>query len=149
MVSPSREPISGARTAIRNCPYASTCGSPILTLPDAVKSTPRLPLDQDGGPVFSTPWEARVFAMTLQAHEAGVFTWSEWAESLGAELAGDDIHDQQPQGYYDPWLNAFEKLLTRKKVTGADQLAELKQAWDEAAHATPHGQPIELKRGNT
>jgi hypothetical protein len=52
-------------------PCASICGSPILTLPDPVLATPKLPLDQDGGPVFSEPWEARVFAMTVKAHETG------------------------------------------------------------------------------
>jgi len=116
-----------------------------LTLPDAIATVPRLPLDEDGGPVFSAPWEARVFAMTLQAHEAGVFTWSEWAETLGAELAKDGDGSGETQGYYDHWLSAFETLLSTKGVAGAGQLADLKKAWDAAARATPHGDPIELK----
>jgi len=85
--------------------------------------------------------------MTLQAHQAGVFTWSEWAETLGAELALDGDGSGGALGYYDHWLNAFEKLLTDKGVTEAKQLGALKDAWDRAARATPHGQPIEL--GNT
>ncbi|MHA7773626.1 nitrile hydratase accessory protein [Roseibium sp. M-1] len=117
-----------------------------MTLPDAVRETPRLPLDQDGGPVFGAPWEARVFAMTLQAHEAGVFSWSEWAETLGAELAKDGDGSGVSEGYYDHWLAAFEKLLTQKGVAGSRELAGLKTAWDAAAKATPHGQPIELFR---
>jgi nitrile hydratase accessory protein len=117
-----------------------------LTLPDTVQATPRLPLDQDGGPVFTAPWEAKVFAMTLKAHQAGLYSWGEWAETLGAELAKDDPADTNPLSYYDHWLNAFEKILTAKDVTGAHQLAELKKAWDEAARATPHGDPIELSR---
>ncbi|WP_422375571.1 nitrile hydratase accessory protein [Roseibium sp.] len=107
---------------------------------------PSLPLDQDGGPVFSAPWEARVFAMTLQAHQAGLFSWSEWADTLGAELAGDGDGSGEPLGYYDHWLTAFEKLLTAKGIAGAGQLSDLRTAWDEAARATPHGQPIELAR---
>ncbi|MCV0428783.1 MAG: nitrile hydratase accessory protein [Roseibium sp.] len=118
-----------------------------MTLPDTVQATPRLPLDQDGGPVFNAPWEARVFAMTLQAYDAGIFNWREWAEALGAELAKDDDNDNgEMPGYYNHWLNAFERLLADKRVAGAKQLEDLKQAWNQAARATPHGQPIELKR---
>lgn len=111
-----------------------------MTLPE---ETPALPLDEDGGPVFAAPWEARVFAMTVAAHRTGLFTWSEWTEALGAELAsdGDEV------GYYDRWLVAFEKLLSEKGVAAAGQLDGLKQAWNRAARATPHGQPIELERG--
>lgn len=117
-----------------------------MTLPDELPATPRLPLDLDGGPVFSAPWEARVFAMTLQAHQAGVFTWPEWAEALGAELARDGDGSCETRGYYDHWLTAFETLLNAKGVAGAGQLADLRSAWDAAAKATPHGQPIELQR---
>lgn len=116
-----------------------------MTLPDVVQSTPRLPLDADGGPVFSAPWEAKIFAMTVQAHRAGVFTWLEWTEVLGAELARDGDGSGETTGYYDHWLNAFEALLTSKGVAGAGQLTDLRNAWDDAARATPHGQPIELK----
>ncbi|WP_428643194.1 nitrile hydratase accessory protein [Roseibium sp.] len=117
-----------------------------MTLPDNVKSTPRLPLDEDGAPVFSAPWEAKVFALTLQAHQAGVFSWSEWAEALGAELAKDGDGSGDTSGYYDRWLEAFEKLLADKGVAGPGQLADLQAAWDAAARATPHGQPIELQK---
>ncbi|QFT33099.1 Nitrile hydratase beta subunit [Labrenzia sp. THAF82] len=117
-----------------------------MTRPDQKSSAPHLPLGEDGGPVFSAPWEARVFAMTLQAHEAGVFSWSEWADTLGAELAGEGNGSGDTKGYYDHWLNAFEKLLAKKGVAAADQLSHLKEAWDQAARATPHGQPIELDR---
>ncbi len=117
-----------------------------MTLPDHVKSTPRLPLDAEGGPVFGAPWEAKVFAMTLQAHQAGVFSWSEWAEALGAELAKDGDGSEETPGYYDHWLEAFEKLLAAKGVAEPGQLVGLQAAWDAAAHATPHGQPIVLER---
>ncbi|WP_306143183.1 nitrile hydratase accessory protein [Roseibium sp. MMSF_3412] len=117
-----------------------------MTLHDALKSTPRLPLDEDGGPVFEAPWQARVFAMTVQAHESGMFEWTEWAEALGKELAKDGDGSVETPGYYDRWLNAFETILRSKGVAGAGQLRELRQAWDAAARATPHGEPIELKR---
>lgn len=115
-----------------------------MILPEGMPVPPRLPLDKDGGPVFTAPWEARVFAMTLQAHEAGVFSWSEWAEALGEELALDGDGSGETSGYYDHWINAFEKLLSAKGVAASGQLSALKSAWDDAAKATPHGQPIVL-----
>jgi hypothetical protein len=39
-----------------------------------------LPQDESG-PVFSAPWEAQAFAMTLALYERGIFTWPEWAQA--------------------------------------------------------------------
>lgn len=101
----------------------------------------RLPKDADG-PVFAEPWEAQAFAMAVKLNEAGVFGWGEWAEALGAELKA---HPQRP--YYESWLAALEKLVEAKGVMSeAERLARV-EAWDRAAKATPHGQPIELSRG--
>ena len=101
----------------------------------------RLPKDADG-PVFAEPWEAQAFAMAVKLNEAGVFGWSEWAEALGAELKA-----QQQRPYYESWLAALEKLVEAKGVMSeAERLARV-DAWDRAAKATPHGQPIELSRG--
>ena len=47
------------------------------------------------------PWEAQAFAMALALHERGVFTWPEWAATLGAEVsAGDQFpgSDQNKNG---------------------------------------------------
>lgn len=101
----------------------------------------RLPKDADG-PVFAEPWEAQAFAMAVKLNEAGVFGWNEWAETLGAELKA------QPQRpYYESWLAALERLVQAKGVMSeAERLARV-EAWDRAARATPHGQPIELSRG--
>lgn len=83
--------------------------------------------------------------MTVKAHQAGVFTWGEWAEALGAELAKYGNGSGETEGYYDRWLAAFEALLTTKNIAAAGQLADLRRAWDEAAKATPHGEPIVLQ----
>lgn len=105
---------------------------------------PGLPNDGDT-PVFREPWEARVFAMTVSAHDAGLFTWAEWTATLGAEIksAGSDPADTG-EDYYRHWLAAFEKLLAEKGAASSGTLAELKDAWDRAAQATPHGKPIIL-----
>ena len=100
----------------------------------------RLPKDAQG-PVFAEPWEAQAFAMAVKLNEAGIFKWSEWAETLGAELKG-----QPERPYYESWLAALERLVEAKGVmTETERLARVKD-WDRAAKATPHGKPIMLNR---
>jgi nitrile hydratase accessory protein len=110
---------------------------------EAVASIPR---DAEG-PVFREPWEAQAFAMAVALHERGIFSWSEWAEALGAvikraQAAGDP---DTGETYYHHWLAALERIVADKGVTDAVTLARYTQAWDHAADRTPHGQPIELK----
>ena len=109
---------------------------------------PKLPWDSSDGPVFQAPWEAAAFAMTLWLHEEGHFTWAEWTEHLGAEIADARRRGEADLGdhYYEHWLSALEKLVVAKELGSSEQLDQLKQAWTEATVATPHGQPIELGR---
>ena len=116
--------------------FVSTYGSPTLKLADSQS----LPKDADG-PVFSEPWQAQAFAMAVKLHEAGVFSWPEWTDALGHELKAAP---QRP--YYESWLAALEKLAEAKGVmTAPERLARI-AAWERAARATPHGQPILLIR---
>jgi len=114
-----------------------------LTASDLMDASPAIPIGEDG-PAFSAPWEAKVFAMTLSAYDAGLFTWKDWAQTLGAELA-KDAPGAPCKPYYEHWLAAFEKLLATKGITSFADLASLQEAWDKAARATPHGEPIALK----
>jgi nitrile hydratase accessory protein len=102
---------------------------------------PRLPRDADG-PVFAEPWQAQAFALTLKLHEGGAFTWSEWAEALSAELAGDPGDDGSR--YYEHWVAALEGLVAGRNLAGPDELAARKTAWKAAYLRTPHGKPVEL-----
>jgi nitrile hydratase accessory protein len=106
---------------------------------------PRIPRDAEG-PVFREPWEAQAFAMAVRLHEAGHFTWREWADRLAAEIRAVAEHGEADDGtrYYHHWLAALEKLVADKGLVGADELIRRKDEWDAAARATPHGQPIEL-----
>ncbi len=108
---------------------------------------PALPHDEDG-PVFRAPWEAQAFAMALELHRRGVFTWSEWAATLSAEIAAANARHEHDDGshYYERWLAALETLAARKAVVGDAELADRIGAWDRAAQATPHGQPVVLPR---
>lgn len=101
---------------------------------------PAIPRDAEGS-VFAEPWEAQAFAMAVKLNESGVFAWSEWAETLGAELKA-----VPERSYYESWLAALEKLVERKGVTSPAERAERIAAWDRAARATPHGRPIVLNR---
>ena len=112
----------------------------------AAVAVPGVPRDEDG-PVFREPWEARAFAMALALHEGGLFTWKEWAETLGAQIkraqAGGD--PDTGETYYRHWLAALERIVAEKGVTDSGTLRKYYDAWDHAADRTPHGTPIELK----
>jgi nitrile hydratase accessory protein len=106
-------------------------------------------LPRDGAePVFKAPWEAQAFAMTLSLHARGVFTWSEWADALAAELAAAAARGEPDDGchYYEHWLAALEKLVAGKNLVPGQELERRVDEWDVAARSTPHGKPIELPR---
>lgn len=99
------------------------------------------------GPVFGEVWQAQAFAITIALHERGVINWPEWTGALSdairaAQAAGDP---DQGTTYYNHWLNALERLVVKKGLTTTASLKEMAQAWEDAAHATPHGQPILLE----
>ena len=108
--------------------------------------SPGLPRDDDG-PVFREPWEAQAFAMTLALQARGLFTLTEWSAALGDEIrraqaAGDP---DTGESYYHHWLAALERLIAQKGVADRAMLHRYRDAWDQAADRTPHGQPIELR----
>ena len=106
----------------------------------AAETVAPFPRDPEGAPAFAEPWQAQAFALTLALHARGLFTWSEWAEALGSE-----IRRGEAGGYYGCWLAAIERLAVAKGVTDAAELDARRHAWDRAAHATPHGEPIGLE----
>ena len=114
-----------------------------MSAPDPL-ALPRLPQDA-GGPVFAEPWQAQAFALALQLHAQGAFTWAEWAAALSQRLkaAGPD---DDPANYYGHWLAALEDLTLARRLTGSAELTARKQAWADAYRHTPHGKPVELPR---
>lgn len=92
---------------------------------------------------FTEPWQAQVFALTVHLHSQDVFTWPEWAEALSAEVTGPHAAEDGSD-YYHHWAAALEKLLVAKTVTDQAGVDTMADAWTRAAHATPHGEPIEL-----
>ena len=112
----------------------------------ATAAVPGIPRDAEG-PVFNEPWEAQAFAMTLALHERGLFTWPEWAATLGAEIRRAQAAGDPDTGetYYRHWLAALERIVEQKGIADAALRARYHDAWDHAADRTPHGQPIELR----
>ena len=113
---------------------------------DVLQHVPDLPCDVEG-PVFREPWEAQAFAMAVAAHQQGLFSWPEWAAALSHEIKLAQAQGDPDTGetYYTHWLNALEQLVIGKGAVTEQGLHELQEAWQRAAHATPHGQPIVLE----
>ena len=101
----------------------------------------------DGEPVFREPWEAHAFAMAVRLHERGLFTWTEWASALTAEIASARAAGDPDTGdtYYHHWLAALERLVADSGAASSAELERTRAAWRRAADRTPHGQPIELR----
>jgi nitrile hydratase accessory protein len=112
----------------------------------ATDAVPGIPRDIEG-PVFREPWEGQAFALAVALNERGLFTWSEWAAALGAEIARAQAVGDPDTGetYYRHWLNALERILAVKGIASADLLGKYRDAWHHAAERTPHGTPIELR----
>ena len=112
----------------------------------ATQSVSSIPRDTDG-PVFHEPWEAEAFALALQLNERGLFTWKEWAATLGDEIkkaqaAGDpDTGDT----YYQHWLATLERIVAAKGLADSKVLTRTRDAWERACARTPHGISIELQ----
>ena len=96
---------------------------------------------------FKEPWQAQIFALVVQMHKGGAFSWTEWSEALGAEkkAAAETGTGGSGNDDYRFWLTTLEKLLDRKGITHTLERVEREEAWRRAALATPHGEPIELK----
>ena len=134
----------------------STAGSPIwsprLSATDALPPSPaqrcRDPLRRAAAPVFREPWEAQAFAMAVALHERGLFTWTR----MGGRAGGGD-RPRRPAGDPDTRRDLLPALAGGAGTAGGRQgrgeprrrLAERRDAWDRAARATPHGQPILLE----
>jgi nitrile hydratase accessory protein len=116
---------------------------------DVIANVPGFPR-RGNAPVFAEPWQAQAFAIAVSLEQRGLFTWSEWAETLGDEIrkavtAGDP---DDGTSYYNHWMATLERLIAEKGVADREALARTAEAWGRAAARTPHGQPITLAPGD-
>lgn len=105
-----------------------------------------LPLAGEDVPTFAEPWQADAFALVVQLHAKGAFTWNEWAEALANELKSAASRGRSDDGthYYEHWLCALEALVGTKEIVDRKALEERKVAWADAYRRTPHGKPVRL-----
>ncbi len=107
---------------------------------------PPLPPRAEGEPVFAEPWQAQAFALAVQLHDAGHFSWDEWAETLGREIKAAQARGDPDDGstYYQHWLAALRTILSAKNIASERDVEARKAAWADAYASTPHGEPVEL-----
>ena len=106
--------------------------------------------EAQGEPVFREPWEAHAFAMAVQLHEQGLFTWPQWAATLAEEIERAQAAGDPDTGetYYHHWLAALERLVASSGAVSSGEQERTREAWRRAAERTAHGQPIELRDGD-
>lgn len=97
-------------------------------------------------PVFSEPWHAQVFALTVHLNETGHFAWPDWTARFGATLARHGLTRELDGGddYFHAWLDTLETLLADLSHAGPGEVERLRDAWERAYLATPHGAPVRL-----
>ena len=122
-----------------------------MSVPEPSEISDLIPASlMDGAaPVFAEPWQAQAFALTVTLHQAGCFTWSEWASALGTEIARAGDADLGGARYYEFWLGALEKLVVAKGIASPTDIDVTAAAWRDAYLRTPHGQPVDLHAAGT
>lgn len=88
---------------------------------------------------FDAPWQARAFAMVVDLHARGAFTWQDWADALATSISVDPSRP-----YYESWLDALQALMILGDVLTPDSIDAKQREWLDAAARTPHGMPITL-----
>ena len=91
---------------------------------------------------FEAPWHAQIFALTVALNDAGLLSWPDWTEALGAALARRGTKGDAD--YYCAWLDALETVLEERNVAAPDLRESVRAAWEAAYLSTPHGRPVRL-----
>jgi nitrile hydratase accessory protein len=83
---------------------------------------PAAPPRRNGEIVFETPWESRLFGLTLALCEAGAFAWDDFRRLLIEEIGRADARGAGGWSYYASWEAAFERLLAAKGLCAGSEL---------------------------
>ena len=109
------------------------------------RSTP-MPQDCGDSFYFDEPWQAQAFAITVELHRKGHFSWTEWVAIFSKEI---QAHPATPEeghitGYYRQWLTALETIMAQRGISQAPEIEIAQERWRRAYLHTPHGRPIDL-----
>lgn len=98
-------------------------------------------------PVFTQPWHAQVFALTVHLNESGLFAWPDWTARFSDTLARHGLERELDGGddYFNAWLETLEHLLADAGQAAPDDVERTRDAWERAYLVTPHGAPVRLK----
>ena len=88
---------------------------------------------------FAEAWHLQTLVMAQALVKEGRITAADWAEALGAALAGRPGDSEE-----DYFLAALDALESVTPIDEADLTAR-KAAWEEAYLRTPHGAPVRLR----
>ena len=86
---------------------------------------PAAPPRRNGELVFQSPWESRLFGVTIALHRSGRFEWDEFRQLLIDEIARWERLSPDDRGewaYYERWQAALERLLAEQGLCATDQL---------------------------
>ncbi len=78
--------------------------------------------------LFQAPWQARIFALIVEAVKAGHFPWTDFQARLVAALARNDDADGCESDelierhYFDAWLIAAEETLQALGLIAAGEV---------------------------
>ena len=103
--------------------------------------------DDEDGPTFSEPWQARAFALAvaLTDEDERDRNWDDFQRELVAELdrtPGAESGDEDD--YYGAWLSALERFLVERGVVDPGAFAERAAEFaggDRDAHEFVEGDP--------
>lgn len=87
-----------------------------------------MPCRGRNAPLFQAPWQARIFALIVDAVKAGRFPWTDFQARLVAQIARADESDPEmgdeliERRYFDAWLAAAEETLLALGVIGPGEV---------------------------
>lgn len=96
-------------------------------------------------PFFEEPWQAQALALADNLVQAGRFTATAWADTLGQELRSAE-RKQAPDNldtYYAAVLSALETL-TESAGISEETRTQRRADWEAAYLRTRHGKPVTL-----
>ena len=98
-------------------------------------------------PVFSEPWHAQVFALTVSLNEDGHFSWPDWVARFSQTLARHGLDGELDGGedYFNAWLETLEAMLAESAQAAPTDVERLRADWEQAYLTTPHGEPVRLE----
>lgn len=87
---------------------------------------PAAPPRRNGELLFETPWQSRLFGVTMALHRAGAFEWDDFRRLLIEEIASwERAHAaDEPYEYYERWAAALERLLSDRQLCGSEHITE-------------------------